>query len=147
MKAQLLANWTSHGMFSLSCWMRTQMGKEAECQVIYILYTYSLLWEMGSSVLSLFWGRCSKTTGTGLGLVFQRKDNSLYPVMTSQHTQEYNCALLIQLHLSLALLCAHLVSILSIPKEVYCYQTWLGSKQAECPECHNSRLHQMGVWP
>lgn len=70
-------DWTWCGMFSLSCWMRTLLGKEQECQVTYTLYTYSSFWEMVSSVLSVFWGRCSKTMGKGLSFIFQRKGDFL----------------------------------------------------------------------
>lgn len=70
-------DWPWRGMFSLSFWMRTQLGKERECQVTYALYTHSLLWEMVSSVLSVFWRRCSKTVGKGLGFISQRKGDFL----------------------------------------------------------------------
>lgn len=51
-------------------------GKEGECQVTYTLYTHSLPWELVSA-LSVLWGRCSKTMGTRLGLISQRKGDSL----------------------------------------------------------------------
>lgn len=41
------SDWPWHGMFSLSCWMRTHLGKEGEYQVTDTQHTCSLLWGVG----------------------------------------------------------------------------------------------------
>lgn len=86
-------HWPWHGKFSLSCWMRTQLGKEGECQVTNTLHTSSLLWETVSSVLSVFEEDALRQEQDW---VWASKERVIpYPVMTSLDIEEYNCTLLI----------------------------------------------------